>query len=206
MALWPDFYPFVLPDAPSAPDPAIDQALVGAAREFYQRTRCWRPWLSFTTSGVTREYALTLPDGTDVERLERATLNGAPLDLLQADNQGVDLASQEGPELGLAAVSSNLGRVLLARVVPAGSAVRVQVSLMPSEAATGISDPDWAQYARGIAAGATARLLLQAGKTWTNPERARECRDEFEGAIARAAWRLHKGATSQVPRRRLRMH
>lgn len=205
MAPWFSLHHYVLPEAQGAPSPTLDRALLGAAREFYERTRVWRPWLEITTVGVTREYALPVPADSEVVRLEQATLNGAPFGLLQADAQAVDLANDVGHDNGLAAVSSDLKRVIFTREQATGSLLRVQAALMPSETATGLADPDFAQYVRAIAKGAAAELLSQSGVQWANPQRAMQCREEFTSRIAAAAWRLHKGATSTVPRRRLRI-
>lgn len=205
MTPWFSLHPYVLPEAQGAPAPALDRALLGAAREFYERTRVWRPWLEITTVGVTREYALPAPADSEVARLERATLNGAPFDLLQADSQAVDLSNDVGTDNGLASVSSDLKRVIFTREQATGSLLRVQAVLMPSETAAGLADPDYAQYVRAIAKGAAAELLSQSGVQWANPQRALQCRDEFTNHISAAAWRIHKGATSAVPRRRLRL-
>jgi hypothetical protein len=205
VAQWSDIYPLVLPAAPGAADPALDQALRGAAREFYERTRIWRPWLAaITTVGTTRQYDLTLPAEANMVRIEQATLNGEPFAVLRADEAGVDLAAHEGPQTGVMALLSDLSKVVLARVLPPGSVLRLQVSVMPSEAATGVSDPDLAQYARGIAEGAKELLMLQPNRAWSNPAMASDARDRFERAMSKVAWRRHLGGASTVPRRRIK--
>lgn len=206
MALWSAFYPFVLQAAPSASDPALDLALLGAAREFYERTRIWRPWVGpITTVGTQRQYDLPLPNDTDLVRLEQATLNGVDFAVLDADAAGVDLSAQEGADIGLTALGSDLKKVVLTRVLSVDSVIRVQASVMPAETATGISDPDWAQYARGIAEGAKWLLLSQLNQPWTDAAAAGLARDKFDAAIAKACYRRHLGAGNTVPRRRLRM-
>jgi hypothetical protein len=205
MASWSAFYPLLLDAAPSAPDPVLDQALLGASREFYDRTRLWRPWFLVTTADLTRQYDLPVQADADMVRLEQATLNGKPYSILRADAFGLDLAVQEGDEAGLVAVAADLKKITLVRAVPDASQIRVQASLQPSETATGVADPDWAQYARQIAAGAKAILLAQSDRPWTDLTGAGLARATFEVAINDGCYRRHLGAANTVPRKRLRL-
>ena len=197
MATWSDLIPDVLPYVPGCPDPMLEQEIRSAAIEFFQRTRCWSQWLDpLGASDRALEYDLDLPAGAEIVRIERATRDGKPLDVVGFRTLTVDPASGEasGP---IALTSADRVTVTLSQPPGAGSRIQVQVSLMPTRSASGVSDLLMSKHRDAIAEGAKYRLMRTPG-TLNQPKAAEEARQLFERAVATSsvdAWRGHTNAT-----------
>jgi hypothetical protein len=200
MATWSVWFPDVLVHVPGAPDPLVSQALNRAAREFFRRTRAWTEWLEplATVAGEGREYDLELPPQTDVVRLERATVGGAPL-AITAWRQLERDPAQHG-EGDRALVSGDLLAFRLRGLFAAGEQLQVQVALMPKTTATGIPDALATRYLEPIAEGAKAQLLATASAPFHDPKAATVAQLAFERAVAQHGVDVFRGHSSHVPR------
>lgn len=200
---WSALHPQMLPWVTGAPEPRINQALVKAGREFFRRTRAWREWLAvITTVDGQRQYTLTRPTGTEVVRLEAATLDGRPFAVLSAQVFEDNLALREGAVHGL--VSEDRRTVQLVRAVAAGSALQLRASLLPLEGATGLPDAVMAHCGDDVAQGALADLLSQPNAPWRDPLEAKDRRGMFEVAIGCKSVEAYRGAVGGMPRARVK--
>lgn len=150
MREWADFFPDVLPGlAPGTPEPTVMHQLRRAAQEFCTRTRSWRATLEpIVTEEGRAAYHLPLPAHAALVRLERADLQGyGPLVLWRP-----------GRGSGQYLMTPNTRSVSFGRTPARDMELVLEVTLKPSDAATGI-DPDvFDQYSEVIARGALARL------------------------------------------------
>lgn len=200
MAAWDFWFSRVKLHAPDAPDPLVNQALIDASRDFFQRSRAWMEWLdpAVSQAGTGIEYDFDLPSQTELVRIERATRNGNPLVVQSYRQKSRDWMRDQGGEQAL--VSRDMLSFALTGNFPAGDEIQVQVSLMPSLRAAGIPDYLATRYLIPIAEGAKAILLLIPGTGFYQPELAVMSRRTFDQQISEAAMAAYRGHTNQVPR------
>lgn len=197
MALWDVFLPDVLVHVPDAPDPLARQALRRASRQFCRRTRAWRVWVA-SVLGVAGRYAMTLPSGSQVVRIERVTLDRAPLPNVPFHWPEHDPDTYSDDE-DVGVVSADLATLIVTGPVLTGD-VRAFLSLMPTRAATGVSDFVAERYLETIANGAASDLLRTTGADWYDPQRAGICESVFQSGIAQACDDVTKWHSSTRPR------
>ncbi|PIM52095.1 hypothetical protein CS062_16200 [Roseateles chitinivorans] len=201
MAQWSYFLPDLLPHVTGAAEPTIARALRLAAQDFFKRTRAWRPWLpEIVTIAGQRTYALTLPAGAVVERLERATLNGSPIDVLNFNCFEAD--PELHPSLDAGVASRDRVNVLTATDYGAGAKLQFQASLKPGDTATGIADDMAIQFRDALVSGAKKRLLLNPKADYFSPELASIAAGEYEAAIGATQAQVFRNFTNATPRQR----
>lgn len=199
MKLWSEFMPEVLTYAVGCPTPLAEAKLRQAAIEFFARTRAWVEWLDPATSiaGLV-EYDFDIPTGSDVARVERATLDGEPIEIVSYRSADHDWSRVDLPNQGL--VSRDLTTFRLGTAVVAGLALQVQVTLTPSRTSVGIPDDLYDKYVDDIVHGARYRVLMTPDTPFYKPDLAGIEKSLFDAAVdvnAVAAWR---GFTANTPR------
>lgn len=200
MAGWEFWFSRVKLHAPDAPDPLVNQALIDASREFFQRTRAWMEWLdpAVSQAGTGIEYDFDLPSQTELVRIERATRNGMPLVVESYRQKERDWTRDQNGEQTL--VSRDMLSFSLTGNFPAGDEIQVQVSLMPSLRAGGIPDYLATRYMLPIAEGAKAIVLMTPETAYYKPDMAALASAKFEDAIGDFSLSAYRGQTNQVPR------
>lgn len=198
MATWDQWLPELQLCAANAPVPLIHQCLNRAARTFLRETRLWQEWLEpVDVTGVPlQEYTFELPQGAELLRLERATVDGRPLDVVNARDLPSDpwRHAQGGAYL----VSTDLNNFTV--VVHGNGGVQVYVSLVPSLRATGIPDHLAGNHHEAIREGAKAELLNIPGTQFAAPDQAAVALAYFRQACDRGVtevWRSSTGRTSK---------
>lgn len=200
MALWDVFLPDVLAHVPDAPDPLARQALRRASRMFCRRSRAWQAWCA-TSSAGSGQYTITLPSGSSVVRIERVTVDRRPLEVVPFHwNEYDPITYADEADVGV--VSDDLDTLLVTGPVISGD-VRALLALMPTRAATGVSDFVAERYLEAIANGAASDLLRTTGANWYDPQRASICEGVFQAGIATACDDVSKWHTSSRPRARI---
>jgi hypothetical protein len=159
MVTWSQFYPYILPSVPGAVLPTVDFQLRQAAREWCDRTMCWRDWLDpIYTNGVDRVYDFEVSSGQDVVQLVNATVDSKAADILRLGDLPRDWMTSSCVPCGVVALSSG-SRFGVLPLQAEGIAVQTEVTLRPSNTATGVEDELFASYAREIALGALGNLM-----------------------------------------------
>lgn len=199
MKTWDAWFPDVLVHATSAPHPLVSQALCRSAREFFRRTRAWTEWLSTvsTTAGSSEEYTFVLPSGSQLVRIEKATRNGQPLHVGSYRQYPSDWTDPDGQSPAL--VSRDMVSFHLVGDFAAAEAVKAQVSLLPTLAATGIPDELADRYYEAIAEGAKAIVLMTPGDFF-KPDLAAVASVAFKAHINTEAVDAYRSQTNNVPR------
>lgn len=190
----------VLAHVPGAPDPLVRQALCRSAREFLRRTRAWCEWLEPAATVAQGEYDFDLPPQADLVRIERATLDGAPLAVQSYRQVPRDWTRGDGADQSL--VSADMVTFRLTGLVTPGQRVQVQAALMPSATAAGVPDHLADRYLEPIAEGAKAQLMLTPNTSFYSADLAAVARMQFEAAVATHAVDVFRGHTNLTPRRR----
>ena len=161
--------PYVL----GCPSPQIKLAIIESARQFCERTKCWKENASagVTSVGVT-DYPITLPDQSEDVALEGVTIDGRDLTL------GISSGSASDPTFY---ASPGWGSV---RITPtptvAGKVIVASLALQPAATATQLPDLLVGRYGASIADGAIGRLMAQPGKQWSNPQLSAFYTQRFE--------------------------
>ena len=197
--LWSAFVPYLAPYAASCPNPLVEAEARRAAIRFFRRTRAWVEWLDpvLSKDGAV-EYDLDVPNGADVVRVERATLDGKPLPVLSFRDAPKDFARSDLTSQGL--VSANRKTFVLGNAVAAGLTLQVQVALAPSLSATSLPDDLFELHGLDIANGALSAILAVPGAAFFQPDLAMLKGAHFEGAINAVSVDAWRGFTASTPR------
>jgi len=210
MKAWSSWYADLLPQLPGCPDPLVDHELLRACQEFFDRSRAWQVvQLPIAVAANQTSIDLTPGDtGQDLVRIEGAWLDGKRIDISSPDD--MDTAFPDDWQLHTGSISKLVqitpGTALL-YPIPLSAAVtglKLRLSVKPSDSATGIPDDMFVKYRDKLAAGARARLMLQAGEKWSNQNLGIMNAGIFEAAIgtanANAARSFSTGRISGRPR------
>ena len=205
MATWDAWLPYVMVYAPSAPIPLVEQEVRRASHEFFRRTRAWVEWLEPVLSSATplTEYAFTPPIGTDVVRIEQATIDGNQVPISSSREIAQDWERQAMDAVQL--VSRDLKTFRLGGIGADGSVVRVQAALVPSIASDGIPDELFEKYVDDIAHGVRAKIAAIPETPFYNPDLYMVERSAFEAAIAAKSVDAWRGLTKNTRRVRLNL-
>lgn len=201
MASWENWMPELVLAAPKAPVPLIHLSLNRAARTFLKATRAWQEWLEPTdvTGEAFKEYTFDLPQGAELLRLERATLNGRPLEVANARDLPADPWQQEQPGRAYLA-TTNLSEFTV-RTSGAGR-LQVYASLIPGLRGTMVPDELASLYHEAIREGAKAELLNTEGTDYYKPNQAGVALAFFQRAMDEATTDVWRSNTSRGSRGR----
>jgi hypothetical protein len=186
---WSLFYPFIEPEVMGCPGAVIEHHLRQAARDFCRRSMVWREWVdAVTADGTTDTFDYDLSSGQELVKITRALSNDTPLTVtagrdLPADWQQATPTQQWKPTL----VHFDSEQFKVFPYPVAGDVIRVEMAFMPTQAATGIGDIVFDDWADELATAAKARLWAMKGQAWGDPLLAVDARTRTEGHIARAA-------------------
>jgi len=182
MALYEDFFPYVLPEVIGAPEPLVVHAIRNACIEFCEKsgilTRDHDP---VTVIANKVDYDLEPPTGYRVVRVAKAWLDNNPLNPLAPD-----FVSEAAVYNRLFSSYNNQGSTPSAYLQKDAATITIwpmpdrqfrsgltlRVALKPTRASTTIEDEVFEDYAEAIAHGAIARLMVSVGKPYTNVEMA----------------------------------
>ena len=188
--------------APNAPVPLIHLCLNRASRTFMRETRAWQEWLEPTevTGEAFKEYSFELPQGAELLRMERASLNGRPIGISRARDLPADpwRHAQHGCAY---LVSTDLRNFTVGMF--AGGALQVYASLVPSTRATSIPDTVGTLYHEAIREGAKAELLNTRGTDYYAPDQAAVSLAFFKQAIDSAMTDVWQSSTPSGGRGRV---
>lgn len=202
MKTWPAFYRDVLPEVLGCTDPGMDLALLRAAQRLFGRAHVWTVWLdnTSTASGAT-EYDIELEPGSELVKLQRATLDGRPIRLTTPESLPDDWKTSSAG-IDACVFTRDSKTITLLPANTAGLVLRVEATLKPSNTATGIEDHFFDQYVEIIATGAKAGLMQQMGHPFSNPARAMDLERRFDDAVGGLAIRSFRAFSSALPRGR----
>jgi hypothetical protein len=172
-----DFLSHVLPLAPSVPEPLAIQALRNATIEFCERTRSWRRLEEIEVTGDEYEI-VPVPAQTSLFEIEEAWFKltgaerwGKPLKRVAFKEIEPNDLPQEGDTAGTSPPEyiTQISSDKLIIVPLATGTLRISMFLTPSQTAEDCDDFLFENYARAIADGALASLLLTPGQPYANP-------------------------------------
>ena len=164
-----DFLPLILPRAPGCPEPIAVDAIRQAAIEFCERTRIWRDTDQFMADEFGDIFA---PAQSVIHQIEDARFDGHRLTTVSVQDLNerypdYDWATQSGDQPKyITQIHPNT-----VKIVPAWEGmITMTILLKPSNDAQELPDFIFDQYARTIADGALAEVLMIPGQPYTNPQ------------------------------------
>lgn len=202
MTPWNDFQRDILVEVPGCPDPVIERALLRTAQEFFEVTSLWTVWLdnSMTLPGVV-DYDIELPTDAELVRIERATLDGRPIDITTPESLPDDWKTYEGSGLSDCIFTRDLFTLTVLPRARASLLLRVEAVLRPSDKAQGIEDFLFRRFNAAIALGAKARLMSMANTPWSQPNEGARFEAMFREEMNSLHFRRMRGFSSARPRR-----
>ncbi|MEY9435581.1 phage adaptor protein [Bradyrhizobium elkanii] len=179
------FYPHVMPSAPGCPEPTVINALRQAAQRFCETTRAWRCNDTFDVTMDTCAF-VCVPDGAELFEIEAVTFDGRPIDPISvAELDRLMPRWRDQTEAAQPRYYTQLDFDTI-RLAPAGEGtVQVWAFLKPSEDADQLPDFLGAKFARAIASGALADILLLPGQPFFNPDLASVHAARFQSVLDR---------------------
>lgn len=178
MTPFTDFLSYVLPSAPSVPEPLAIQALRNAAIEFCERTRSWRYVVELSLTGDEYEL-MPVPAQSSLFEIEAAWFRTANDNLWGDKLARVSFADIDPNLLPVAGDTptgappeyiSQKDRDTVIIFPIAHGTLRISMFLTPSQTAEDTEDFLFEKYAKQIADGALASILMTPGQPYTNAE------------------------------------
>lgn len=205
MQTWDSFYPDVLPSVMGCPDPVMDQALLRASQDFFQRTHVWTHWLTPITTDSSTGYAIPLETTAELVKLQRATLQGRQITVTTPESLPADW--QTSPSgIRHCVFTRDRKVVTLLPTMSTGEVLRMEATLKPSNSATGIGDEFFDLYVEAIAYGAKARILKLPGTPFHSPPLAMDCEEMFKQAIGTVAVQQFRAFSKAAPRQKIKTY
>lgn len=173
MTTFADFLPFVLPYAPSAPDPLAIQYIRQAAIDFCQRTRFWRYVDEFEVAGDTSEI-VAAPGQSSLFEIEKAwfrpTADNRWAELRKLPYAEIDqsLLDEEANTYTVPNVISQIDYNTVTLVPRVSGTLRISMFLAPSYNANNCPQNLYSNFASTIADGALAEILMIPEQPYTN--------------------------------------
>lgn len=189
MKAWSTWLPDLMPQLPGCPIPLVEHKLRRVCQEFFSRTRAWQ---------VVQDPLPVMSGIADVElapddarqglvRVERAWLDGQRLTVTSAaelDNAYADdWLMHAGTPDRLVQITPGAAILYPAPVADALQGLKLRLSVMPSETATGIADDLFIAYKAPLASGALSHLMLQEDQPWSSPNLGAYHAGVFESAV-----------------------
>lgn len=199
MADYRVFLPEVLPNVPGCPDITVTGKAELVVRDFCDRTEVWKEWRDiYFDPGVDR-YEITAPQGSEIGKVASVVYNNRAIEAVSSTGPGVDDNNFEAGTgnvrdgwlfeppnyLRLASVPEDEGLLFLSLV------------LRPQIGYGSFPDWIWSNYWRYLASGVSARLLMQRGMAWSQPDLAVVYMREFENGISNVKRNISKGFSNR---------
>lgn len=201
MTAWSTFYDFVMPDVPGISTSFVDFMLRQVAIDFCRKSCLHSVELdAIDVVADQQEYDLTSPiDETEVALVKAAWFNNTPmmfatLDVLNPSNPYWPSLSATDAR----AFTQRQPDKMLVYPIPdtdLAGGLRVEVVLVPTQSAAGLTDWIANKYRYELACGVKARLMLQPSKPWTNLEAGQYELAQYQAALTRATIDTNRSLT-----------
>lgn len=216
MAAYENFFPNILPEVPGVAEMVAENAVRNAVIEFCEKSLILqRDHDPITVVQNIVDYDLEPPTGYIVVKVMKAWLENAELTPLAPDfvreaavYNRLFSSYQANSDTPRAFLQKDERTVSLWGVPDKNykSGLTMRVALKPTRAATTVEDVILEDYAETIASGALYRLMMSAGKPYTNAELAAVHKGLFQQGINVARQRATHGqvrSTLSVKLRRI---
>ena len=191
MTPWSYWQPDVMPYVPGCPVLVFEHELRRAAQIFLRASRAWQ--VDEAPRPVTAGQAeVSIAPGNpeqELVRLEAAWYDGRPLRIQTSEQldleRTLDWISHTGAPDSLVQMVPGVVRLYPIPLVAADTGLRLRLSVAPSDVSTGLPDDIAVRFREEMTTGVLARLMLQIGKPWTNPDRGMMYEARFNEFVGR---------------------
>jgi len=196
MADFSAFYKDVVSQLPGAPLVAVDYALLQTAIDFCETSL----FLQVNADPISvrpnvPEYEIAVDD----DQLLVTMIMEAKLDGRRIRPVALDLRNEtEWPSQNYEWGTSELDDPMMIRLIATpeqAATLTLRVALRPVQDATTLPDDLLKHYRIAIGSGAVARMMLQPGKTWSNPQLGAYRQKEYAAYLNQAQVDANKGGT-----------
>lgn len=169
---------------PMCPKPLAEQSLMDAAIDFCQRTEVVRYTIGpINVAASQGTYALPVPQGVRVRRIERAEFAGRTLVMTDTTpNDGLT-----GTPTYLTSRDASTATLYPAPDTTTAQALTLHVSLEPLRTATEVPDELFADWVETIVAGALYRIASIPDQPFSNPVVAGEAAMRYQYGVSKAS-------------------
>lgn len=199
MKLWKEFYDYVKPSVPGAPNELVDLCLRSAAIMFFKETEVMTADKSLPLianqaiyqtdnaplSETTRVLEFRLADGTPLHPITR-------LELQESDQ---NWALEKGQPTNYLQISPR--QIRMFPIPDKSYSSTISIVLQPTRTSTGVEDEMFNEYVECIANGTINRLTRIPQKPWTNMELAASMGVVFQADIRNARIEAHRSFTNK---------
>ena len=173
---WSYWFPDLLPDVPGCPEVLAKHELLRAAQAFFQNTTAWRTNEAPrpVTAGTAELLAQPAGDGLDRVRIDAVWYDGKRMEPIAPETLDTqyhdDWQNHTGTPTQYLQVAHGVIRLYPVPLVDAVDGLKLRLIVMPSDTSTGLPDDMAFRFRDAILVGAKSRLMLNVGKSWSNPE------------------------------------
>lgn len=162
-----DILRFVMPDVIGCPEPTAELAVMQAAHELCNESGIWDVVMDpQVVRAGQASYELESPTGAWVSKVTQVWLDGRELD--PVGRQSINPSQESGSPTRYA---TGLGEIFLSPAPrDSGASLVIHAELAPLVTAQVLPDFLVQRHLEAITSGAKARLMLQAGAPWANPQ------------------------------------
>lgn len=196
MADFSAFYKDVVSQLPGAPLVMVDYALLQTAIDFCETSLILQvdaDPISVRPNVADYEIA-TDDDQLLVAMVMEAKLDGHRLPAIALDLRNTTIWPSQMYEWGVSELDDPMSIRILATPEEAAT-LTLRVALKPIQDATSLPDDLLKHHRTCIAAGAMARMMLQPGKTWSQPALGAYRQKEYAAYLNQAQVDANKGST-----------
>lgn len=203
MAAITSFYPYIVPHVPGCPSLTVDVALRSSLIEFCERSLIvQRDHDPISVIANIADYDFEPPIANHlVVKVMRAWYKGSSLAPISPDEIGSpSIYNTSATTTPLTGDPKNIfqkdERTFTLYPIPkeaAKLALTMRVALKPSRSATTVEDSLFEDHAESIAAGALSKLMIQMGKSYSNPQMSAIHLKVFETGINKAKQSSSRG-------------
>lgn len=190
MKAWSYWLPDLMPHVPGCPRLLAEHELRRAAQAFFRQTRAWKiTEAPLAIPALTATVPVAPADaGQQLVRIESAWWDGKPMEPVTAEQLDGGYADDWQSHTGTPTHYLQLvpGEIRLYPLPLSGGSLKLRMSVMPSDASTGLPDDLADRYVDEMHVGAKSRLMLYPGKPWTNPELAGVYGQAFNALVNQA--------------------
>lgn len=203
--LWSGWYDYVLPRATGLTPEFADQMLLTAAREFCDRSAALREDGARTAVANAVSYTVPVAAGLELVKIWHVWYGNRKVPGRNPDQITQDRGTFWPDLLGEPQMWTRLDDLSAIRLVPrnvtAGSAIRFDMAVKPTLAATGLRDDFAFRFYTAIGDGALSNALIISGRPWTDAARSVDHRSRFDAEVARAHALSARGFSDDYVRR-----
>jgi hypothetical protein len=198
MAAYEAFLSRVLPEVAGCPEVVAIQAIRDAAIEFCTRSNALQQDLDPLTAIANQsEYDLEAPAGYRVSRVMKAWFEDSELlaaapDMIRVPDAYKRSAGKAKPTFYFQKTSATISLLDVPETTAKG-AVTIRAALTPTRASTTVDDEIFELWAEEIAHGAKYRLMLVAGKPYSNTAASAIEKGLFEAGVNKATLQAARG-------------